>query len=88
MNRENFEILIGVLKKLQKMDCNGSRIEDAIVEILDSIENNLDNEQKQNLIKEFINYQRLRQEKNQESKKKREEALYRDQINSYLFDSH
>jgi len=88
MEDDNFRILVEILKKLQKTDYAGSTIESAIVEILDSIEKSLTEEQKQILIKEFIHYHRLRNTKENEAKKRREEALYREQISSYLFDSH
>ena len=88
MEDDNFRILVEILKKLQKTDYAGSTIESAIVEILDSIEKSLSEKQKQALMKEFIHYHRLRNTKENEAKKRREEALYREQISSYLFDSH
>ena len=80
MNDEKFNILISILDSLEKDDINHSSLEHAIVRLIDNFDEALTNEQKEELSREFIHYERVRREKDSNRK-----SLTENEINNFCF---
>ena len=63
MEEKKFDLLLDVMKFLENKDSQGSGLEDAIIDVLDSYQNSLTNGQKHFLMKEFVHYERKRRER-------------------------
>jgi hypothetical protein len=63
MDNEKFSLLISVLSELEDEDIIHSKLKDAIVKIIGRFYYKLTKEQKEELSKEFTNYERVKLER-------------------------
>lgn len=63
MDSEKFSLLISVLSDLEQEGVNNSNLEYAIVKIIDRFYYKLTKEQKEDLSREFIHYERVKLER-------------------------
>ena len=63
MEEKKFDLLLDVMKFLENKDSQNSGLEDAIIDVLESYQISLTNEQKHFLMKEFVHYERKRRDK-------------------------
>ena len=84
MNDEKFNILISILDSLEKEDINHSSLENAIVRLIDNFDEALTNEQKEELSREFIHYERARREKDSNRKSLTEDEINRELLERFL----
>jgi len=84
MNDEKFNLLISILDSLEKEDINHSSLENAIVRLIDNFDEALTNEQKEELSREFIHYERVRREKDSNRKSLTEDEINRELLERFL----
>ena len=84
MDNDKFNLLISVLECLEKEDVSHSDLEGAIVKIIDRFDSNLTNEQKEEILKEFVHYERIRRKKDVDKKTINEDEKNRELLESFL----
>ena len=84
MDNDKFDLLISILEDLEKEDVSHSNLESAIVKIIDQFDTNLTNEQKNEVLKEFIHYEKVRREEQNNKKILAEEEKNRELLDSFL----
>ena len=76
MDDKRFELLVELLKLMEKNDLKGEGVDETIVSLMDKFDDQLTKEQKSLLMKEFVKYARKEHEPKRDLKKKLEEQLY------------
>jgi hypothetical protein len=84
MNEDKFSLLISILDSLEKEDINHSNLENAIVRLMDHFDEALTKDQKEELSKEFIHYERVRQDKENHKKSLTEDEINRELLERFL----
>lgn len=84
MDNDKFKLLTSVLECLEKEDARRSDLEGAIVKIIDRFDSNLTNEQKEEILKEFVHYERIRRKKDMDRKTITEDEKNRELLESFL----
>lgn len=86
MDKEHFDLFIGILRILEKEDHGNNTVESSIVSLIDAFESRLSQEQKNEILKEFVKYERIR--KAGEETERRKEAVnqmkYRDIVEAAI----
>ena len=83
MNSDNFDIVSEVLRIMQ----NSSKLENTIIHLIDLFENALNDEQKNEILKEFIQYQKKKSSINEKKDIIFEREKYRNAVESFLMNT-
>ncbi len=60
MQEDKFRLLLTVFKILEKNDSGNKNLEDAIIGIIDFFDDHVTDDQKKEMLKEFVRYEELR----------------------------
>lgn len=88
MEEKKFDMFLSVLKRLETGTVANIAVEDSIVDIINSNEKSMTEEQKQKIYDEFVHYERLRRDhvKRKKHYKQFEEEKYREVLQNFFRD--
>ena len=76
MDDKRFELLVDLLRFMEKNDLKGEKVDETIVSLMNKFDDQLTKEQKSLIMKEFVKYSRKKDEPKRDFKKKLEEQMY------------